>query len=891
MVESLTSKMSDKERVVVIDGNSLMFRAYYATAYTGNLMQTSTGIYTNALYGFVNMLNKVMTSLTPKYLLVAFDMGKQTFRHQAYADYKGTRKKMPEELSMQIPLIKEYLDILKIKRLELSDYEADDIVGSTAKLASSDYEVIVLSGDKDLLQLVDENITVLLTKKGITELDEYNAENFQEKMGFAPRQIVDYKALIGDSSDNLPGVKGIGPKTALSLISEYATIENIISAIPELKGKVAEALIQDQAIALKTKELATIYTNIAFDFTITDLKVAKVDNNALRQFYQKVEFNSFIKKLVMNTADEPPLKESNLAPISYHYNEIDNLLNQLNQDAYIEVELDNSNYHSANVLGIGFLFGDDGYFVEKQYLFLEEIKQYLENDKYQKKTIDSKRLYVSLAYLGINVKNITYDFMLGAYMVNPSYPSGDLHNVFEHFNLTNIPYFEEIYSKKSIYQIPEVEVYGKYALDKLANARLAECAILSEIAKNEQTYLYKEVELPLAITLGIVEINGFLVDKKRLQEIGKELQEKMVILEQAIYEAAGEEFNISSPKQLGVVLFDKLGLGKGKKNKTGYSTSVEVLESLKDDHIVPSKVLEYRKYAKLYSTYVQGLLSAISEKDGKLHTTFKQALTITGRLSSTEPNIQNIPIRTEDGRIIRSAFIPSFEDGYLVSADYSQIELRILSYVANCQTMMDGFNNDMDLHTTTAALVNGVDVADVTKEMRRYAKAINFGIIYGMSDWGLSETLHIRPWEAERFISKYFAIYPEIKVYLDKVIIDAINNGYTETIYHRRRYIPELKSSNHALRKFGERTAMNAPIQGSAADIIKIAMVNVQKELIKNNYKSFIVAQVHDELILDVAPQELEQVKKILKETMERAVNLPVKFTADVEVGKTWDLK
>lgn len=876
------------KRVVVIDGNSLMFRAYYATAYTGNLMQTTNGLYTNALYGFVNMMNKIMDSMKPTHMLVAFDAGKQTFRHQQYSDYKGTRKKMPEELGMQIPLIKEYLQTLGVKQLELLDYEADDIVGSMAKLASSlGYPVDVISGDKDLLQLVDDNIMVHLTKKGITELDDYTNLNFEEKLGFKPSQHVDYKAMIGDASDNLPGVKGIGPKTAISLLKEYQSLEKIIDNISSLKGKIASSFETDKEQAIRTKFLATIYTKVPLEFEIDDIMIVKPNYDNLRRFFEKVEFKSFLRKLEI----EPTINQI-AKPINYvyHYQDLESLKTKLNQVAYLDIELDGDNYHKANILGMSILVDNDVYFLDKTQIFDEDIQKFLISS-YSKNVIDLKKMIVSLHQLGLEIKNVDFDFMLASYVLNPSYTNGDLRTILEHFKSTIVPYHEEVYSKKTKYVVPDFEIYAKYTMDKTIALKEVKNIVVKELEEEHLLSLLKDIEIPLAYVLAEMEINGFKVSIKTLEEIKKVFSEKINDAQKDIYKLAGHEFNIASPKQLGVVLFNELSLGKGKKNKTGYSTNVEVLESLRGVHPIIEKVLEFRKYSKLVSTYVDGLGAAINVTDGKVHTIFKQYLTMTGRLSSVEPNIQNIPIRTEEGKIIRSAFVPSTENGYLVSADYSQIELRILASLSKCSAMMEAFNHKIDLHSSTASKINGVPLEEVTKEMRRRAKAVNFGIVYGMSDWGLSETLHIAPWEAADFIEKYFKIYPEIKIYLDEIVEKAKKTGYTETIFKRRRYIPELTSSNYNLQKFGERTAMNAPIQGSAADIIKIAMINVHKKIHELSLKSKIVAQVHDELIIDTTSDELEIVKALLKETMEKAVTFDVLLATEVEFGKTWDLK
>lgn len=883
------------KKILLIDGNSLMFRAYYATAYTGNLMMTSKGLYTNAIYGFVNMINKVIESETFDNIFVAFDKGKKTFRHQTYAEYKGGRKPMPDEFAMQIPLIKEYLDILKIARLETDDYEADDLIATVATIAKSeDYTGIVITGDHDLLQLVDDKITVALTKKGISELEYYTLDNFKELTGFEANQLTDYKGLIGDSSDNLPGISGVGEKTAIKLLNEYGTLENIIENSNNIKGKLKEKIEADKDIALRTKKLATLYRDAIIPLKFDDTKYVKPNIDDLRLFYEKVEFKSFIKRLdsMKNLYEEKDKIDEKL--------ELDEYINNIEEftkikdefdELYLEVELDTLNYHKANLLGFSIVHQNKGFYFEKEYIYNDEIVNILTSEKYHFKAIDIKRVICTLMKYGIEVKTFNFDASLAAYVEDSSLPSVDIKSVYEKFFNTKLPYFEEVYGKKTTLEIPDVQILANYSILKGYYTKLFEKIITEKLQENDQLSLLQKIEIPLAIVLANVELNGFKVNKTRLDEIGLFLTDEIHELEKQIYALVGHEFNIASPKQLGIVLFEELQIDKGKKNKTGYSTSAEVLEKLALKHPVPSLILEYRKYSKLLSTYVVGLSSEISNIDGKVHTTFKQALTSTGRLSSTEPNIQNIPVRSSDGRLIRSAFVSSFENGLLVSADYSQIELRILADVSSCDAMIKDFNEGMDLHTITAARIYDESLENVNKEMRRIAKAVNFGIIYGMSDWGLAEQLHISPAKSNEFIRKYFEVYPEIKSYLDNVIEETKVKGYTTTIFNRRRYIKEINSTNHALREFAKRTAMNAPIQGSAADIIKIAMIKVYDEMKKLNLKSKMVAQVHDELIIDVDENEVEIVKELLKKTMENAVKLKVKLTVDVETGKTWDLK
>ena len=876
------------KKMIILDGNSIMFRAYYATAYTGNLMQARSGLYTNAIYGFVNMIQHIIQTPDMTNIFVAFDKGKKTLRHQTYSDYKGGRKATPEEFLMQIPYIKEYLDVLGIKHLELDDYEADDIVGSMAMLAKDSFdEVMVISGDKDLLQLAKDNVHVYLTKKGLTDLECYTDENFKSLLGIEACQMTDYKGLIGDSSDNLPGVNGVGPKTAAKLLEEYGTLENIIANIPSIKGKLQTSLISDQEVALRSKHLATLYLDVKLPYTINDTIFYEPNKVELRKFYEKVEFKSFIKKLGDIEEEQNVVKKA-FVELTYSFNLVDELIRELNNVdvCYLDCELAKENYHKEELLGISVVVNHKGYFIEKKYLNNPNLISLLSSKTIY--TIDVKKVYVSLKKIGVELNKFGFDLHLAAYIVNPSYASSDIKSIYSNFVEVNIPYLEEVYGKNAKHEIPDVNVYGKYSIDKVGYLETTK-TIIDSLLNDAQKKLLYDVEIPLALVLGNMELNGFRLSKTRLNEIGDFVLNEINRLEKEIYELCGFEFNIASPKQLGEVLFEKLAIAKGKKNKTGYVTNAETLESLALIHPVPKKVLEYRKYSKLYSTYVVGLLEVMFD-DEKVHTIFKQSLTLTGRLSSVEPNIQNIPIRTEEGRLIRSAFIPS-DDSILVSADYSQIELRILAHVSQCKNMLDAFNSGEDLHASTAAKIYGVDISNVTKDQRRMAKAVNFGIVYGMSPWGLAEELHISTFEANNFINRYFMIYPEVKEYLDKVVNNTKQVGYTETIFGRRRYMPEINSSNGALRQFAERTAKNAPIQGAAADVIKIAMVAVDKKFKELGLNSKLIAQVHDELVVDTLKTEVELVKKILEEVMENVVKLDVLLEAELSWGDNWDMK
>lgn len=881
------------KKLVLIDGNSLMFRAYYATAYTGNLMKSKSGVYTNALSGFVNMISKVVEENTFTHLFVAFDTAKPTFRHEQFEDYKGGRKPMPEELGMQIPLMKEYLDIMNISRLEIEGIEADDLIGTFSKLAYEEFdEIEIYSADKDLLQLVDSKTKMMITKRGVTELEEYTHENFFEKMGIYPHQMTDYKGMIGDSSDNLPGIRGIGPKTACKLLQEYHTLEGIIENIESLSGKTKEAIKEDQEIAKMSKRLSTIKRDVEMSVSLEETCYKGYQIEPLKRFFELYDFHSFIKKLEKNSeVVEDSLNKKIASDVTLHMvKEFDEREVLLDSSGYIQIETAGDNYHTSDILGILILLTDKAYYFYDEALKSARLKQYLENNQYQKKTFDYKKMYVLCHRLGIQLTNVTFDLLLASYIINPSYANDEMRETVFHFGENELPYEENVYGKGSKFIVPTHEAIAHFAKQKTQVIKRLETEITGQLIQNNQISLLQDLEIPLSTVLANMEIDGFLVDQTELDRIGSYLESKIEEYQTKIYEIAGESFNVDSVKQLGSILFEKLNLPKGKKTKTGYSTGVDVLESLSNKYDIAKYILEYRKYSKLFNTYVKGLRLVIHE-DGKVHTIFKQTVAATGRLSSIEPNLQNIPIRTEEGKIIRSVFVPSFKDGFIVSADYSQIELRILAHMGNVQKMQEAFRSHLDFHTSTAMAIYGVSLDQVTKDMRRTAKAVNFGIIYGISDWGLSENIGISPMEASMFIKQYFATFPEVKEFLDDVVNKAKESGYTETLFHRRRYIPELRNSNFNIQKFGERTAMNAPIQGSAADIIKKAMVDVAYVLKEKQLKSKLIVQVHDELVFDVPKEELELMKEIIKTTMEQSVTISVPLEVDVECGTNWNLK
>ena len=865
------------KKIILIDGNSLMFRSFYATAYTGNLMQNKQGLYTNALFGFCNMLNKV---LEEKYdaIFVAFDAGKATFRHQQYSDYKGGRKPMPEEFKMQIPYIKKYLDLLNIKRFETLDYEADDLIASVASLAKDEYDVKIITGDKDLLQLVGGNVKVFITRKGVAELEEFNEDNFKEKMGILPAQVTDYKGLIGDNSDNLSGIKGIGPKSACALLEKYNTLENIIDHVDELKGKQAELIKDGADIGLTCKRLATLVKDINLEFNLNDLQRSDYNVSNLISFYEEVEFNSFIKKLKLDSTQDA----TTIKTIDYIRVDENTSFSEV-VSCYLDLEVFGDIYYDATILGLAIIANGKTYFWDTK-VNNESLKQMLENEKVSKITFDFKKLYVCLNRLGINVAGLAYDLLLASYLVDPSFASDDYKKVADHFIDNDLEYDEVVYGYKSKAKIPDEAIYISHALGKCLVMKEFQTEVNKKITEFDQTALL-DIEQKLTSVLGKMELDGLKVDTNRLKDIGVELEEKAKLLINEIYEIAGEQFNINSVKQLGTVLFEKLGLPHGKKNKTGYATGSEILEKLAINYPIAKKILDYRAITKLTSTYINGLFDLVNDK-GYIHPLYKQALTLTGRLSSINPNIQNMPIRTDLGKVIRDCFVSRFDGGKIFSSDYSQIELRVLAHMADDKVMIDLFNSNEDFHSSTAAQIYEVDKSLVTPSMRRSAKAINFGIVYGMSAWGLSETLGISPSEATIYINKYFYRFSNVKVFLDKTVEDAKANGYTKTIMNRVRYIKELSNPNKALVAFGERTAMNSPIQGSAADIIKVAMVNVSAHM--KDFKSLLIAQVHDELVFDVYPGEEVSLALMVKEQMENAVKLKVKLVAEGEISHSW---
>ena len=849
------------EKIILVDGNNLLFRSYYATAYNGNLMKNSKGFPTNALFGFTNMINKIIEEEKPTYIMVAFDKGK-TFRHDKYDFYKQGRIETPNELKAQFPKAKELLDAMGIKYLEIDNYEADDIIGTLAEYCNNDPNFIgtIISSDKDLLQLISNDIDIKLLKQ--KDYIRYNEKTFTDEYKIKPINIIDLKALMGDSSDNIPGVKGIGEKTALKLLQEYKTLDGIYENIDKITGKVKEKLLADKENAYMSYEVATIYKKVPLEIKIEDLKY-KGKTDKLNDIYEELEFYSFLKK-------ESKKEEKINVTIIDDINKIN-----IDKECAIYLEILGTNYHTSPIIGLGLYNKDIAYYIPFEKLnnldFLKNIDI---------TTYDLKKIYVALKWHNLNLDKVNNDLMIATSLLEYN-TKDDIAYLANQFNY-NIPFYDTTFGKSNK-QIP-LDI-ANIVVNKAKFIYEIKEEILNKITAEKLQDLYYNIEMPLAYVLGDMEYDGVCVDKNILNEMGEEIEIKLELLSKDIYNQAGCEFNISSPNQLGEVLFEKLNLPHGKKGKTGYSTAIDVLNKLKGKHPIINLIIEYRMLTKLYTTYIEGLINAI--KDGKIHTIYTQTLTRTGRLSSIEPNLQNIPVRTEYGRLIRKAFVPS-KDSVIISGDYSQIELRILAHIANVPTLIEAFNNDLDIHSKTASDIFKVPPSLVTKEMRRIAKAVNFGIIYGISSFGLSENLNISNKEAKNFIDTYLKTYPGIQDYMDKAIKQAYERGYAKTLFNRKRSIDELKNTNYMIRQSGERMALNTPIQGTSADIIKKAMVEIHRKIKENNLKSKLIIQVHDELVFDCLKEEQEKITKLMKDVMENICKLKVPLKIDVEYGNNW---
>lgn len=866
------------ERLLILDSNALLNRAFYAIPE----LTTSEGIHTNAVYGFVNMLFKMKEELKPDYIVAAFDKKGPTFRHKEYEDYKAGRKKMPSELAEQFPIIKELLGLLSITKYELEGFEADDIIGSLAKYAEkNNIEVFIVTGDRDALQLASENINVVITKKGVTETATYNYKSFVDEFGVTPTQFIDVKGLMGDKSDNIPGVPGVGEKTAYKLIQTYGSIEEVLNNIDNISGKkLKENLETYREQAIFSKKLATIVTEVPIEFDLDEIKSQEsYDKEGLKKLLLKLQMKSMIDKLPKgDNIEEESIEEIiDITYINSSKSFLD-LSKSLKDEIYISYETMNSEKYSEISLKNVYLSSDSKtYFIKFDEIVNEDkdnaylsLKTIMENKDIKKVIHDGKALITILNKLNIFIESFDFDTAIAAYLINSA------RNAYDLLSLINEYLGEDVNGNED-----EIKCKVNSKLKDIYNI------LHSKIKDENMEELYYKVEHPLIFVLSSMESLGFNINKSMLDDLAVKFKEEISTTEKEIFDLAEEEFNINSPKQLGKILFEKLDLPVIKKTKTGYSTNAEVLEKLQDKHEIIPKITYYRQITKLNSTYVEGLKNVI-DVDGRIHSTFNQTVTTTGRLSSTEPNLQNIPIKYEMGREIRKVFIPDESEDVLLSCDYSQIELRVLAEMSEDTNMIDAFKHHSDIHRKTASEVFRVPVEEVTSLMRSRAKAVNFGIVYGISDFSLSQDLHITKKEAAEYMEIYFDRYPKIKGYLDGLIEEAKENGYVLTILNRRRFIPEIKSSNRIVKALGERLAMNAPIQGSAADIIKLAMVNVYNKLREKELKSKIILQVHDELILNVKKDELEEVKDIVKNEMEKVLEMKVPLEVDINIGKTW---
>ncbi|PAE41904.1 DNA polymerase I [Bacillus sp. 7884-1] len=872
----------DKKKLVLIDGNSIAYRAFFALP----LLNNDKGIHTNAVYGFTMMLNKIMEDEKPTHILVAFDAGKTTFRHKTFGEYKGGRQKTPPELSEQFPYIRELLDVYGIKRYELENYEADDIIGTLSLSAEKEgYEIKVISGDKDLTQLSSEHTTVGITRKGITDIEEYTPAHVLEKYGLIPEQIIDMKGLMGDPSDNIPGVPGVGEKTAIKLLKEFSTLEKLLESIDQVTGnKLKEKLEEFKEQAKMSKELATIERQAPVEVSVENALYEGFERDKVAALYKELGFHSLLEKLGGDASRNEQLE---LEEIEFVTPDVitDDLFAD---DNYFYVEMLDDNYHYANIIGFS-LVNENGYYYFPTELATksESFKKWAEDETKKKTVYDAKRTEVSLRRYDIHLKGSNFDTLMASYIINPSETIDDISTIAKKYGI-QIQSDESFYGKGAKRKIPEASLTAEHLVRKSLAMFDLKQKLEDELKTNEQYELFTELEMPLSLILADMESCGIKVDSERLQRMGSEIHDRLIEIEGNIYDLAGEKFNINSTKQLGVILFEKLNLPSFKKTKTGYSTSADVLEKLANDHEIIDHILHYRQLGKLQSTYIEGLLKVINPKTGKIHTRYQQTLTSTGRLSSIDPNLQNIPIRLEEGRKIRQAFVPS-EPGWIIfAADYSQIELRVLADIAGDEKLIQAFKDDLDIHTKTAMDVFHVNAGDVTSNMRRQAKAVNFGIVYGISDYGLSQSLGITRKEAGLFIDRYLASYPGVKEYMDDIIHSAKQKGYVSTLLQRRRYIPEITHRNFNIRSFAERTAMNTPIQGSAADIIKKAMIDMADALKDYGLKTRLLLQVHDELIFEAPEEEIETLKKLVPDVMENALELKVPLKVDYSYGPTW---
>ncbi|HEM4158259.1 DNA polymerase I [Streptococcus suis] len=872
-----------KNKLLLIDGSSVAFRAFFALYNQIDRFKSPTGLHTNAIYGFNLMLDHMMKRIEPTHILVAFDAGKTTFRTEMYADYKAGRAKTPDEFREQFPFIRQMLDAMGVKHYELDQYEADDIIGTLDKMAERTeipFDVIIVSGDKDLIQLTDENTVVEISKKGVAEFEEFTPAYLMEKMGISPTQFIDLKALMGDKSDNIPGVTKIGEKTGLKLLTEFDSLDGIYENIDSMKAsKMKENLIADKEKAFLSRTLATIDTQAPIEIGLDDIVYQGPKLEELGQFYDDMGFKQLRAQLGTTSSQEEAVLDFQIVT------EINPAM--LKQDQFFYFEILGENYHREDLVGLAWGDKEKIYVGGPELLDSPVLRDFLEHQTI--KTYDFKRGKVLLDRKEITLPPATFDSRLAKYLLS-TVEDNSLTTIANLYGQTSLVPDEAVYGKGAKLDLPEREIFFPHLARKVQVLIETEEPMLTKLEENQQLDLLFDMELPLANVLAKMEIAGIKVEAETLKAMQSENEVLIDQLTKEIYELAGQEFNINSPKQLGTILFEEMGLPLEytKKTKTGYSTAVDVLERLAPIAPVVSKILEYRQITKLQSTYVVGLQDAILE-DGKIHTRYVQDLTQTGRLSSTDPNLQNIPVRLEQGRLIRKAFVPSLENSVLLASDYSQIELRVLAHISQDKHLIEAFQQGADIHTSTAMRVFGIEKAeDVTPNDRRNAKAVNFGVVYGISDFGLSNNLGITRKEAKAYIDTYFERFPGIKNYMETIVREARDKGYVETIYKRRRELPDINSRNFNVRNFAERTAINSPIQGSAADILKVAMINLDKALTEAGLATRMLLQVHDEIVLEVPVAELETVKAMVKETMESAISLSVPLIADENEGSTW---
>ena len=873
------------KKMLIIDGNSIINRAFYGI----RLLTNKHGMYTNGIYGFLNIMLKHTEELEPDYIAVAFDLKAPTFRHKMFSDYKAQRKGMPEELRVQMPVMKEILSAMNITILEKEGFEADDIIGTVSRMCrESDVECYVLTGDKDDLQLATDTTKILLTvtKGGVTTTTELDSDDVEDTYGVTPTQFIDVKGLMGDTSDNVPGVKGIGEKTAFEYIKKFKSIETLYENLDDsiVKPAARQKLIDGKDMAFLSKKLCTIDCNVPLEFAVEDAKVKEYNKPRLAELYTNLEFQVFLKKLG---------NDANVSDFEYKpFEEIEDVAKAEKMLSGIEGDFMYKLFREdGKLIAFAFLHDEKVCFIRgEENALAGALKNIMESNRVLKISADVKSDMVLLHKYGINFNSSYYDISVAAYIANPLKNSYDISSMAMEFLEVSLKdekeYFKTGKGQKTLFELEEEEL-KEYVSGCISAGILLKNTLEEKIENDGQKELFLDVELPLVWVLASMEIKGVLIDRENLEDFNNNLKTSIDVLEKEIYELAGEEFNLNSPKQLGVILFEKLGMKPPKKTKTGYSTNAEVLEKLAGENVIVQKILEYRQLAKLKSTYGDGLLAVIDENTGRVYSRFNQTVTVTGRISSQEPNLQNIPVRTPLGRELRKMFIAK-EGCVFVDADYSQIELRVLAHISGDEALCNAFNNGVDIHTLTASNVFGVNLDEVTDTMRSHAKTVNFGIIYGMGEYSLAKDLGINVKEAREYISNYFDKYRGVNNYMNSIIESTKEAGYVETMFKRRRKITEINSSNFMLRSAAERMTRNTPIQGSAADIIKIAMIAVEKRLREEELKSALILQIHDELIIEAYEDEVEKVKEILKESMENAAKLSVPLVAEANCGKSW---